>query len=241
MRLLLAFALAAFAQPPGPEAQQQEQPPAPAASTETAPAPAQPPVEAAPPPPPPKPVKLINVKIHPDSKDWEPVSLGAGGSMENASSRFSRRLKKKVTKGEGEGAKPVVTFHGENSKAISVVRVHKSGEDAWVIASVYPAVLKKANRYMEARFKITEGFLEEAVVAAVTVRQGQGVDIQKEDSVTLRRRGVSFAEDFPASARATITAISAKAGGLNAGGVGQADFADKELRLTSFGWNAKAR
>ena len=265
LQVLLALSLRAFAQAPAPAAAPA---PAPAVSTDTvqsssatAPAvaptaPAVAPTAPTPPAPAHKPVQPIQVRIHPDARDWEPVSLTAGSEPEKASTHFSRRLKRHVTKkataaaatGDSEASasveseKLVVTYKGESSRAASAARVHPAGgEDKMLIVSVYPKSLAPLRKHLEARFLIQEGYLEEVKVAAVTISPGPGVKQEDEDSYTLEKKGVAFSEDFPASAKAWVAAISLKPGNLEAGGVERADFVNDDLRLTSFGWNVKLK
>lgn len=223
-----------------------------AASSGTAPAPE----PAAPPaPPPPKPVNPIQVRVHGEAREWEPVSVAVGGEAEKASTHFSRRLKRHVSKktqgaasGEGgdasasvESDKPVVTYRGESSRATAAARIYPVKDDHLLVVSVYPKSLARSRKHLEARFFVVEGFLEEVKVAAVTVAPGSGLDLEKEDSMSLKKKGVAFREDFPGSGSLRISAISTRKGGLNAGTVSQAGFADKELELTSFGWSARLR
>lgn len=173
-------------------------------------------------------VKKTAVKIHADAKDWEPVSLVRSGVAAQAKTFFERRIRKV------RGA-----YKGQGAAAKATARIHKFKGDSMLVVSVYPASLRYRRTHLEARFLIQEGFLEGVTVAAVTVPGGawEAAD-DKEDSFSLRAKGVEFQEESPGSAAARLSAVTADAGASqNAGSVRLAAFGDPELGFVSFGWS----
>ena len=168
--------------------------------------------------------KSIAVRIHKEAVDWEPVSvvvIGDAGINENSVTR-------KVPGARGKGHK---------SAAKAVARLHPYKGDKMLVVSLYPASFKKSSVHLEVRLQIIEGYLEGASIAAITLKAGQQpVAYGAEDSFTLGRRGLEFAEDFPAEAALKISAIDSKPGktSRNAGSVSGADFGGKELGTISF-------
>ncbi len=172
----------------------------------------------------------INVHVHKEAADWDPVSVKVIPDVGLNENSVTRRVHKVRIKGK-------TVTKGETSKAFSVVRLHKYKDNKMLVISVYPAALKKLRVHLELRLLISEGYLEGAKLAAVTLKAGQqAVDYGKEDSFTLERKGLEFVEDFPAEAELRISAISARPGksSRNAGSVRGADFGGKELGLVNF-------
>jgi hypothetical protein len=173
--------------------------------------------------------KAINVHIHKEAADWDPVSVKVipdVGVNENA---MTRRVHKVHIKGKS-------VAKGESSQAKTVARLHKYKDNKMLVLSVYPTSLKKLRMHLELRLLISEGYLEGAKLAAVTLKAGQqAVEYGKEDTFTLDRKGLEYVEDFPAEATLNISAISARAGkgSRNAGSVRAADFGGKELGLVN--------
>ena len=114
-------------------------------------------------------------------------------------------------------AVPAVGLTGEiirkriASKAAAVARLHKVKDDLMLVVSVYPESLRKGRKHFEARYWIVEGFLEEAKLASVSIAGGRASpgDL-KEDSFTLRKKGIDFAEAFPSGARLRVAAMDAR-------------------------------
>lgn len=170
----------------------------------------------------PKPARPLRVKIQKEAKDWEPVSVRAGGEPLGLSTAFERRITGK---------------RGLRSRAKAVVRVHPKNEDSVLIVAVFPEALKKDRTHVEARLKIVEGFLEEARVAAVTAQHDAGPEL---DSRKLKLAGVPFEEQFPEEAVLTLAAVDPAAGksALNAGRL-KARFGSEELGLVSMSWSVR--
>lgn len=173
--------------------------------------------------------RKLNVRVHADAKEWEPVSLVKSGDAFQAKTFFTRRIRK--VKG---------AYKGEDAAAKAAARLHRVKDDTMLIIAVYPASLRFRRTHLEARFLIQEGFLEEVKVAAVSVPGGVWTEgDQQEDSFTLRAKGVEFEEEAPGSAQARLSAIDALPGkdALNAGSIRLAAFGDKDLAFVSFGWS----
>lgn len=170
----------------------------------------------------------LHVVIHPDAKDWEPLSLRAGGDPGQAES--SVVLRQVRSKGKLKGAA---------SKAKAVARVVSSKHDRWLVVSVFPKALEKRRLHFEVRFRVVEGFVEDVKVQAVSVvdpRPGLGAGL---DSHALRREGIEFQEESPGSGQITVSALDARPGKgtFNAGKLKLAEFADKELGFADVSWS----
>ena len=109
----------------------------------------------------------------------------------------------------------------------TVVRKYPSGEDALIVVSVFPRDHARSGRHYEVRFLVQEGWLEELKVAKITSASGV-----QEDSIILRKKGLEFQEELPASAQVRLTAFQLKKGGLHAGSV-------KKSPLGDFSWSGK--
>jgi len=182
----------------------------------------------------------IAVHVHKEARDWEPISMRVGGDPGQAGNSFTRRIKTVRVKGTKKTA-------GQSSKATAVARAHPLKGDTLLIISLYPASLKASGAHIEVRYLISEGWLEEAKVAAVTVRAGQpGYRHGAEDSVTLAMKGIEFREDFPSEGDLRVSALDPKVGksARNAGRVSGADFGgaaygEADLGLVNLSYSAK--
>lgn len=237
--LLLALALGASAQSPLPTAPQDAAPqnPAPpaastatavAASTEAAVAVSTGGVKIAGEAKP-KLARPIHATIHPDAKDWEPVSLKAGGDPLAAENGAVLRQAK--VRGKLKGAA---------SKARSFARLRKAKDDRWLVISVFPKALERRRAHLEARLRLVEGFVEDVKVSLVSVvdRRYTGAGM---DSDELRSRGVEFEEESPERAQVLVSALDPRPSkaALNAGTIRQAAFADKDVGLADVSWSVK--
>lgn len=172
----------------------------------------------------------MHAVIHPDAKDWEPVSLKAGGDPFQAET--SATLRESKVRGK---------YKGTASKAKASARVHKAGQDRWLVVSVFPKGLERARMHFELRFRIVEGFVEDAKAAVVTIvdrRAGAGAGL---DSYELRARGVEFEEDSPESGSLLVSAMDPRPSksAFNAGTLKRASFGDKEVGLADASWAVK--
>jgi hypothetical protein len=172
----------------------------------------------------------ITVRMHKESADWDPVGVRVGGDPGQASNSFKWRIKK---------------GKGQSSKATASARLHAVKDDKMLVIALYPAGLKKRGVFMEVRCLISEGWLDAAKVAAVTVHPGGAFRWGSDDSFTLAKKGVEFSEDFPSEGDLKISALNPKPGkgNRNSGKVSGADFGgnayDKDaLRVVSFSYNA---
>ena len=158
----------------------------------------------------------LHVVIHPDAKDWEPLSLRAAGDPGQAESAVLLRQVK--SKGK---------LKGVASKAKASARVVAAKHDRWLVVSVFPKALEKSRMHFEIRFRVVEGFVEDVKVEAVSVvdpRPGVGAGF---DSYALRAEGIEFQEESPGSGQIAVSALDARPGkgSFNAGKLKLAEFA----------------
>ncbi|MDD5627730.1 MAG: hypothetical protein PHU21_01605 [Elusimicrobia bacterium] len=167
------------------------------------------------------------VIVHKEAAGWEPFSVrlrpAAGGR-----SSFAGKLRK-------VGGR----FEGGSSPAKAAARVYPAGEDRWLVVCVYPASLRPNRMHLEARFLVQEGYLEEVQVAAVKIVGGRwSPDDDKEDSFSLRAKGVDFNERTPGGGQVILTAIDPGPGrAANAGAVRHAAFGGRDLGFVDFAWS----
>lgn len=172
----------------------------------------------------------LHAVIHPEAKDWEPVSLHAGGDPGQATS--SAVLRQVRFKGK---------LRGETSRAKASARLIPSKEDRWLVVSIFPKALERKRGHFEIRFRLVEGFVEDVQVRAVTVvardlHAGIGLD-----SYALRAGGIAFEEDSPGSAQILVSALDARPGkkAFNAGKLKLAAFAGKDLGYCDASWSVR--
>lgn|GEM_PF-1375880 len=174
-------------------------------------------------------VPKSRVIVHKEAADWDPVSVrlrpAAGGR-----SSFEAQVRKV---GGWDRGRP---------SAVKVAaRVHPAGDDHWLVVCVYPASLRSKRMHMEARFLIQGGYLEDVKVAAVRIVGGEwSPDDDKEDSFSLKAKGVDFNEQMPGSAEIALAVIDPGPGprALNAGAVRHASFGGEDLGFVNFSWSA---
>lgn len=177
-------------------------------------------------------VRPMHAVIHKDAADWEPVGLRAGGvpgAGENA-------VAVKVVKIKGR-------MKGESSKARSAARVHKGKKDSrWLVIAVYPKALEQKRTHFEVRFRIFEGFVEEAEAAAIIVtdrrRQKSGRLL---DSFDLREQGIEYQEEKPGSGSFVVAELDPRPtkSAANSGRLEKAEFADPDLGFVNLSWSSK--
>ncbi len=164
----------------------------------------------------------VHVRVGLDAEDWKPVSVRrvSGGAGRTG---FERQIKR------GRGQK-------STARASARSYVVKGGKQ--VIISVYPSSLRLARTHLEARFLVDRGELESASVVAVTMVGGiASPEDEKEDSVTLRAKGVDFLEESPASGTILLSALASGPGrAANAGRVQDAAFGSSSLGVVDFSW-----
>lgn len=175
----------------------------------------------------PKLARPIRATLHAEAKDWEPLSLKAGGDPVLAKTEAVLRLEK--VKGK---------YKGTPSKAKAFARLHRSKDAAWLVFSIFPKALEKKRAHVEVRLKLVEGFVEDARAALVSVvdRHYTGAGM---DSDELRARGVEFEEDSPASGQILISALDPRPSktAFSAGTLKQAAFASQDVRLCDVSWS----
>ncbi|MFI5360529.1 MAG: hypothetical protein ACHQ49_01060 [Elusimicrobiota bacterium] len=178
----------------------------------------------------PKLSRPMHAVIHAEAADWEPVSLKAGGDPFQVETKATLREEKVNGK-----------YKGTASRAAASARLHKSGRDHWLVVSVFPKALERRRRHFEIRFKIFEGFVEEAKVALVTVVDRRAAAGKGLDSFELRETGVEFEEDSPASGALSIAALDPRPSksAFNAGALKAAAFADQDAGVVNASWSVR--
>lgn len=175
----------------------------------------------------PKLKRPIHATLHAEAKDWEPLSLRAGGDPVLAKTEAVLRQAK--AKGK---------YKGTPSKAKASARLHGSKDAKWLVISIFPKALEKRRAHFEVRLRLVEGFVEDAKASltAVVDRRYTGAGM---DSDELRARGVEFAEDSPASGQVLISALDPRPSktAFNAGTLKLAAFADKDAGLADVSWS----
>jgi hypothetical protein len=173
----------------------------------------------------------MHAVIHADAKDWEPLSVRAGGDPFQAETRLTLRQEKVRGK-----------YRGSPEKATASARLYKDGRDRWLVLRVFPKSLVGRRRlHFEIRLKIIEGFVEDAKAAVVTIvdprpRAGAGLD-----SYELRAEGVEFEEDSPSSGAILISALDPRPSksAVNSGTLKLASFGGKAVGLADASWSVK--
>lgn len=183
--------------------------------------------------PKPKLARPIRATIHKDAKDWEPLSLREGGVPGGGENSVAL----KVVKVSGR-------MKGENTKSRSFAAMRNGRKNSrWLVISVHPKSLERRRTHFEVRFKIVEGFVEEAVAAAVTITDRRAPPPAKRplDSFELREQGIEYQEENPGSGSITVSELDPKpsASASNAGRLEKAEFADKDFGFVNFSWSAK--
>ncbi|HAZ08154.1 MAG TPA: hypothetical protein DCZ01_06465 [Elusimicrobia bacterium] len=173
---------------------------------------------------------LLHAVIHPEAKEWEPLSLQAGGDPGQAVNAVVLRQVK--VKGKIKGA---------SAKARASARLVRSKDDRWLVVSIFPQALEKRRFHLEVRFRVVEGFIEDAKAAAVFVmdsRPGAGEGL---DSFALRAAGVAFQEESPGSGQVLVSALDPRPGktAFNAGRLKLAEFADADLGFVDASWSVR--
>ncbi len=174
-------------------------------------------------------VRSLHAVIHKDAGDWEPLSLRAGGVPGSADNSVSL----KVLKVKGR-------LKGDHAKAKAAARLHKGAKDSrWLVISLYPKALERKRTHLEIRFRIFEGFIEEAQAAAVTVTDRRPEPSRRRDSFDLREEGVEYQEEQPGSGQLVIAALDPRPGAssVNSGRLEKAEFADKDLGFVNLSWS----
>lgn len=172
----------------------------------------------------------IHAVIHPEAKEWEPLSLQAGGDPGQAVNAVVLRQVKVKGKIKGVAA-----------KARASARLVRSKDDLWLVVSIFPQALENRRLRLEVRFRVVEGFVEDAKAAAVfvmDVRPGAGAGL---DSFALRAAGVAFQEESPGSGQALISALDPRPSktAFNAGRLKLAEFADADLGFVDASWSVR--
>lgn len=175
----------------------------------------------------PKLQRPIHAVIHKEAKDWEPLSLQAGGDPGAAENRAVLRLVK--VRGR---------WKGEDGPAKSRAYLVKDGEDRWLVVCVFPRALARRRAHFEVRLRLVEGFVEDvrATLVKITDPRTGGATLSSEQ---LRARGVAFEEDSPASGAVRISALDPRPAkrAFNAGTLKQGAFADAGVRLADVSWS----
>jgi hypothetical protein len=178
----------------------------------------------------PKLSRPIHAVIHPDAKEWEPLSLKAGGDPGQAE-----------TKAILLQAKHKGRYKGTPSKAKAAARLRKRKDDLWLIYSIFPKALERRRAHFEVRLRLVEGYVENvqaSLVAVVDRRPDVGAGL---DSDALSALGIAFEEDSPASGSVLISALDPRPSkfAYNSGTLKLAAFADKDVGTADVSWAAR--
>ena len=173
---------------------------------------------------------LLHAVIHPEAKEWEPLSLQAGGDPGQAVNAVVLRQVK--VKGK---------IKGDSAKARASARLVRSKDDRWLVVSIFPQALENRRLHLEVRFRVVEGFVEDAKAAAVFVmdaRPGAGAGL---DSFALRAAGVAFQEESPGFGQVLVSALDPRPSqaAFNAGRLKLAEFADADLGFVDASWSVR--
>ena len=177
-----------------------------------------------------KPAHPLHAVIHPDAKDWEPLSVRAGGDPSSAATKAILRQANIDGK-----------YRGTASKATASARLHKAGEDRWLIVCIFPQALARSRLHFEVRLKIVEGFVEDAQAAVVSVVDRRPVAGAGLDSYDLRAQGVEFEEESPASGALLLSALDPRPSksAVNSGTLRRAAFGAAAVGLADASWSVK--
>lgn len=174
----------------------------------------------------------MHAVIHKDAVDWEPLSLRVGGLPGAAANAVSL----KVVKIKGR-------MKGESTKSRAIARLHKGKKDSvWLVISIYPKSLERRRTHFELRFRVFEGFVEEADVSAVTVTDRRRTAPDKPlDSYDLRARALEYESERPGSGQLVVAELDPRGGSssVNSGRLEKAAFADKDLGFVNLSWSVK--
>ena len=170
----------------------------------------------------------MHAVIQADAKDWEPLSLKAGGDPFQAETKAILRQEK--VKGK---------YKGTPSKAKASARLHKDGQDRWLVVSIVPKGLERQRMHFEVRLRIVEGFVEDVKGAIVTIvdrRPDAGGGL---DTYDLRAQGVEFEEDSPESGALLISALDPRPSksAFNSGTLKHAAFGNAAVGLADVSWS----
>lgn len=176
--------------------------------------------------PKPKLTRPIHATIHAEAKDWEPLSLKAGGDPVAAETKVVLKLEK--VKGK---------YKGVTTKSKATVAVHRGKEEAWLVVCIWPKSLERRRMHLELRFRLVEGFVEDVKANAVSVvdRRYSGMGMDSDD---LRRRGVEFEEESAEKGQVLISALDPRPSktAANSGAIKLASFGDKDIGLVDASW-----
>ncbi|MDP3543507.1 MAG: hypothetical protein Q8T11_13640 [Elusimicrobiota bacterium] len=182
--------------------------------------------------PKPKLSRPMHAVIHKDAVDWEPLSLRVGGVPGSADNAVAL----KVVKVKGR-------LKGEHSGARSAARLHKGPKNStWLVISLYPKSLEAKRTHFELRFRLVEGFVEEAAAAAVKVtdRRRQKSD-RLLDSFDLRARAIEYESEQPGSGQITVAELDPRPGSSarNSGRLEKAEFAHTDFGFVNLSWSVR--
>ncbi len=170
--------------------------------------------------------RAIHAVLHAEAKEWEPLSLKAGGDPAAAATKVVLRQEK--VKGR---------YRGVPTKATATIRLHKTKDESWLVVSVWAQALERRRRHLEVRLRIVEGFVEDVRVAVVSVvdRRYSGAAM---DSYELRTRAVAFAEASAEKGQVLISALDPRPSksAANSGQITRVSFGDIEIGLADVSW-----
>lgn len=178
--------------------------------------------------PKPKLKRPIKAKLLPEARGWTPLSLREAGDPGQAVNRATILLKKRGK-----------SYVGQRSKTKAWARAYGEDQEGWLVLAIYPDSLASRRKHFELRFRVVEGYLEKVEAALVTVRRRPAPP--GSDRAALRRLGVPFDEEGPASGELTLSAFDHRPGkaARNSGRLRHAAFADPFVGYVDLSWSIK--
>lgn len=174
----------------------------------------------------------MHAVIHKDAVDWEPLSLRVRGVPGSATNSVAL----KVVKVKGR-------MRGENSSARSAARLHKGPRNStWLVISLYPRSLEAKRTHFELRFRLVEGFVEEAEAAAVKVTDRRRQKSSRLlDSFDLRAQAIEYESEKPGSGQISVAELDPRPGSAarNSGRLDKAEFAHRDLGFVNLSWSVR--
>jgi hypothetical protein len=117
--------------------------------------------------------RAVRLSIHKEAKDWEPVSLKAGGDPKSSLTGATLRLRR--SKGR---------LKGDPSRATAFARLHEAKDESWLVVTVVPKALARRRMQIELRFRVVEGDVPD-------LRQGGRLRDRREAVEVRAQRGLA--------------------------------------------------
>ena len=114
-------------------------------------------------------------------------------------------------------------------------------DSRWLVISVYPKSLARTRTHFELRFRVFEGYVEQAEAAAVTVTDRRPPSAKLLDSYDLRDEGIEYQEERPGSGQFVVAELDPRPGtaSVNSGRLEKAEFADANFGFVNLSWSVR--